>query len=74
MKFDILDKVLTSVKDYHLPICFFVFVIGAILQWFQHLDLAFVSYTGVVLGAITGHAYSPAGRPGDPPPPPPNGQ
>jgi membrane protein YqaA with SNARE-associated domain len=67
MKFDMLDKVMSAVKDYHLPICFAVFVVGAILQWFHHLDMAFVAYTGTVLGAITGHAYSPAQKDRDDP-------
>jgi hypothetical protein len=46
-----LDKILSNVKDYHLPICVGVFGIGTTLQWFHHLDMAFVAFTGTVLGA-----------------------
>lgn len=60
MGFPMFDKVLSAMKDYHLPVCVFVFIIGSVLQWFHHLDMAFVAYTGTVLGAITGHAFSPA--------------
>lgn len=56
----ILDKILSNMKDYHLPIIVGVFGVGAVLQWFHHLDYAFVAFTGTVLGAITGHAFSPA--------------
>lgn len=58
--FSMWDKILSAAKDYHLPISVFIFIVGAILQWFHHLDMAFVAYTGTVLGAITGHAFSPA--------------
>jgi len=54
------DTLLTNMKDYHLPICLFMFLSGVGLQWFHHLDMSFVAYTGTILGAITGHAYSPA--------------
>ena len=54
------DKILTNIKDYHLPICISIFGTGAILQWFHHMDPAFVAFTATVLGAITGHAFSPA--------------
>lgn len=54
------DKLLTNCKDYHLPICGAVFAIGSVMQWYHHLDMAFVAFTGTVLGAITGHAFSPA--------------
>jgi hypothetical protein len=58
-----IDKILSACKDYHLPICLFVFIIGSVMQWFRHLDMAYVAYTGTVLGAITGHSFSPAGKP-----------
>jgi hypothetical protein len=58
-----LDSILSKFKDYHLPICVLMFVIGTGLQWFHHLDMSFVAYTGTILGAITGHSFSPAGRP-----------
>ena len=47
-------------KDYHLPACIGVFGVGAILQYLHHMDATFVAFTGTVLGAITGHAFSPA--------------
>jgi hypothetical protein len=57
------DKILSNCKDYHLPICVFIFSTGSMLQWFHHLDMSFVAFTGTVLGAITGHAFSKAGDP-----------
>lgn len=54
------DKVLSAMKDYHLPASIFVFIVGSVLQWFHHLDSTFVAYAATVLGAITGHAFSPA--------------
>jgi hypothetical protein len=60
MKMKLFDMFLTNMKDYHLPICFAMFGVGAVLQWFHHLDMSFVAYTGTILGAITGHAFSPA--------------
>ena len=59
------DKVLTNFKDYHLPICSGVFAVGSVLQWFHHMDATFVAFTATVLGAITGHAFSPAEHNGD---------
>jgi hypothetical protein len=55
-----IDIALTNMKDYHVPVCIFMFLIGSVLQWFHHLDMAFVAYTGTILGAITGHMFSPA--------------
>ena len=55
-----IDTVLSNMKDYHLPICIAMFIAGSVLQWFHHLDMSFVAYTGTILGAITGHAFSPA--------------
>lgn len=57
------DKLLTDFKDYHVPICTGVFVVGSVLQYLHHMDMAFVAFTGTVLGALVGHAYSPAGKP-----------
>jgi hypothetical protein len=54
------DKILSAAKDYHLPIAVFVFIVGSVMQWFHHLDAAYVAYTATVLGAVTGHAFSPA--------------
>lgn len=58
--FQMFDKIMSCMKDYHLPICVVMFLVGVPLQWFHHLDMAFVAYTGTILGAITGHAFSPA--------------
>jgi len=60
MKFDLLDKWLSAAKDWHLPISVFIFIVGAVMKWFGHLDPTFVGFTATVLGAITGHAFSPA--------------
>jgi len=65
-----LDKILSNFKDYHLPISVFVFIVGSVMHWFHHLDSSFVAFTATVLGAITGHSFSPAGQPD----PPQNGQ
>jgi hypothetical protein len=65
MSFDSFDKVLTNFKDYHLPIFLVMFLIGAVLQWYHHLDMGFVAFTATVIGGITGHAYSPAQKNGD---------
>jgi uncharacterized membrane protein YjjB (DUF3815 family) len=59
------DKILTNCKDYHLPICSAVFCVGSVLQWFHHLDMTFVTFTGTILAAITGHAFSPARKDDD---------
>jgi flagellar biosynthesis protein FliR len=67
------DKILSNFKDYHLPICIGMFLVGTVMSWFHHLDMAYVAYTGTILGAITGHAFSGAGapdKPADPPAPP----
>ena len=63
MKFSLIDKWLSAAKDWHLPICVGVFGIGSVMQWFHHLDSSFVAFTGVVLGAVCGHAFSPAQNP-----------
>jgi len=65
------DKILSDAKDYHLPICVFMFITGSVMQLFHHLDMSYVAYTGTILGAITGHSFSPAAKDPDPPSPPP---
>ena len=60
------DRILSNFKDYHLPACISIFAVGSILQWFHHLDMAFVAFTGTVIGGITGHAFSPAQGAPDP--------
>ena len=61
------DRTLSNLKDYHIPIMLLMFLAGIPLAWFGHLDMAFVAFTGTIVGGITGHSFSPAGRP-DPPP------
>ena len=61
-----LDKLLSDCKDYHLPISIFVFIVGSVIHWLHGIDASYVAFTTVVLGAITGHSFSPAGKP-DPP-------
>jgi hypothetical protein len=62
MNMTFIDKVLTNMKDYHLPICLVMFFTGAGMSWFHHLDMNFVAYAGTILGAITGHAFSSAAK------------
>jgi len=68
-----LDTILSRCKDYHLPICLFMFIVGSVMKWFNHLDMAYVAYAGTIIGGITGHAFSGAAKdkPGDTPPAPP---
>jgi hypothetical protein len=60
MKFTAVDAVLSAAKDWHLPISVFIFIVGSVMKWFGHLDSTFVAFTATVLGAITGHSFSPA--------------
>ena len=55
-----LDRVLSEMKDYHLPALLGMFGVGCVLQWFHRLDMAFVAFASVIVGGITGHAFSPA--------------
>ena len=55
-----IDKILSNMKDYHLPVCIGIFLTGSVMSWFHHLDTTFVAFTATVLGAVTGHAFSPA--------------
>jgi len=55
-----IDKVLSNCKDYHIPICGVMFLAGCVMKWFNHMDYAFVAFTGTIIGGITGHAFSPA--------------
>jgi uncharacterized membrane protein YjjB (DUF3815 family) len=61
-KSEIFDKVVSAMKDYHVPAMVGMFGVGAVLQAFHHLDMSFVAFTGTVIGGITGHAFSPAQR------------
>ena len=54
------DVIMSRVKDYHLPICLFMFIVGSVMKWFNHLDMAYVAYAGTIIGGITGHAFSDA--------------
>ena len=62
LKKAISDKTLSNLKDYHLPIMVLMFIAGIPVAWFGHLDMAFVAFTGTIIGGITGHAFSPAQR------------
>ena len=62
LKKAISDKTLSNLKDYHLPIMVLMFITGIPVAWFGHLDMAFVAFTGTIIGGITGHAFSPAQR------------
>ena len=62
MKFDLLDKWMSAAKDWHLPISVFIFLVGSVLQWFNHLSTNYVAFTATCLGAITGHAFSGAAK------------
>jgi hypothetical protein len=59
------DKIMSAVKDYHLPIMIVMFFTGSVMKWFGHLDMAFVAYAGTIIGGITGHAFSPAQKDSD---------
>jgi len=61
-----LDKILSNFKDYHMPVFIGMFFTGGVLEWFHHLDMAFVAFTGTIVGGITGHAFSSAGKPDAP--------
>jgi hypothetical protein len=62
----ILDKILSNMKDYHLPILSGMFIVGVLEHHFKGLDASFVAFTGTLAGAITGHAFSPAQKDGGP--------
>lgn len=61
-----MDRILSNIKDYHLPIVVLVLLIGTVLQWFHRLDSTFITFATAILGAVMGHAFSPARR-DDPP-------
>jgi intracellular septation protein A len=55
-----IDRVMTDIRDYHMPAFLIIFVTGGATAWFHHLDSTFVAFTGTVIGGITGHAiFSP---------------
>lgn len=64
-----IDRALTNMKDYHMPVMIVFFFVGcAIAIWRPaSMTYAFVAFTGTIIGGITGHAYSPAARDPDPP-------
>lgn len=64
-KVEIFDKILSNMKDYHLPALLAMFGAGAFMTWFHHLDATFVGYTSIIVGAITGHAIWSPGQKGD---------
>ena len=52
------DKILTDMKDYHIPAILGIFIIGAFLQLVHRMDMTFVAFTGTIVGAIAGHAFT----------------
>jgi hypothetical protein len=59
-----IDRVMTDIRDYHMPAFLIIFVTGGVMAWFKHLDGTFVAFTGTVIGGITGHAiFSPTQQP-----------
>jgi hypothetical protein len=62
MNFPAVDKILSAAKDWHLPVAMIIFFTGSVMQVFHHLDPTYVAFTATILGAITGHAFSPAQR------------
>ena len=58
-----IDKILSNMKDYHLPICVGVFIVGSVIHWIHGIDASYVAFTATVLGAVTGHSFSAAGKP-----------
>ena len=63
-----IDRVLTNMKDYHMPVMIVFFFVGcAIAVWRPaSMTYTFVAFTGTIVGGITGHAYSPAAKDPDP--------
>ena len=57
-----IDKVLTDMKDYHVPIGLFVFLTGVFVHWFKGLSPVFVSFTSTVLGFLGVHAVFAPGQ------------
>jgi len=55
MSFDSVISRITS--DGHVPVAIMIFVVGAVLQWFHHLDGSFVAFTTTVLTFLGGHAW-----------------
>lgn len=66
MKFTLLDKWLSASKDWHIAVSVFIFITGSVIHWLHGIDASYVAFTGVVIGGITGHAYSAAGKPDNP--------
>jgi len=58
MQFGKLDLVLSAAKDWHLPIIVFMFLVGSVIHWLHGLDGSYVAFTTVLVGGITGHAFS----------------
>jgi hypothetical protein len=54
-------------SDGHLPIGFFVFVVGSLIHVFHGLDASFVAFTTTVLGFLGGHAWVQSKTPEPPP-------
>jgi hypothetical protein len=52
-----LKKLLDLLKDAHVPIGLFIFIVGTVVHWLHGLDASFVAFTTTVLGFLGGHAY-----------------
>ena len=46
-----------AMTDGHLPIGFFIFVVGSAIHVFHGLDASFVAFTTTVLAFLGGHAW-----------------
>lgn len=53
-----IDKILSAVSDYHLPILSGMFIVGSVLHYLKTIDSNYVAFTGLIVGGVTGHAFS----------------
>lgn len=60
-----IDKVLTDMKDYHVPIGLFVYLTGLAMHWYKGLSPVFVTFTTTVFGFLAGHAIFAPGTTSD---------
>jgi hypothetical protein len=61
-----LDKIIAKItSDGHIPIGFFIFVVGSLIHVFHGLDASFVAFTTTVLGFLGGHAWVQSKTPPD---------
>ena len=50
-------KLMDLLKDAHVPIGLFIFVVGSAIHIWHGLDASFVAFTTTVLGFLGGHAW-----------------